>query len=372
VVELGLKVITDVNEFDRIRAAWDSFVASMGTNWYLLGGFIRIQMVRSRRQRGTPIVVLRLAEGSVVGVCAFEMRQRYGLRFARFLLPADYSPDFLVTPEHRQSFVAASLELLLERMKCQAVELIFPKGSPQEAASNTYCEGKGLRPFVKDAGKHSVLPVDGAWREFEGRRGSNFRNHFKKVEAKLTERGPWRLLQDRANSLESIDRITTIERHSWKHRGRREQRPDLAGLDPTLLAYTMYNGPGLMDALCPQAWFLELQETPIAYAIVVEINGVAYLAKTSYDDRYHDLYPGEYVQNAAIRSLFDSKLVYRLDFMTFLRYHKRWTYSLEKREAMRISQGVFALANTRAFVGGLPLARKIGTKLLPNLRLGLG
>jgi len=364
---LSLRVITDVNEFDKVRADWDCFVARTGTNWYLLSGFVRTRMIHSRKQGRIPLAVLRLTEGSVVGVCAFEIRIRYGLRFAKFLLPAEYSPDFLVAPRHRQSFVEATLELLLERMRCQAVTLVLPKGSPQETAPITACARKRLRTTVMDVDKHSILVVDGTWREFESRRGSNFRNHFKKIEAKLIQTGPWRTPQERANSPESVTKITTIESHSWKHRARRDQKLDIAALDPTLLAYTTFRGSEPTETLCPQAWFLEIGATPVAYVIVVEINGVACLAKTSYDDRFRNLYPGEYIQNVAIKSLFDGGRVSRIDFMTFLRYHGRWTSLHEKREALRISHDGFARAHMGAMFERVSHARRFGVKLLPDL-----
>ena len=359
---MSLKVITDANEFDKIQPSWDEFVVKTGTNWHFLGEVVRAQMARCRSQGGIPLVVLGLTEGHVVGVCAFEMRHRLGLRYSNFLLPTVLSPDFLVEPEYHQSLVEESLDFLLRRMRCRVVTLDFPTGSPQEAASKAYFAENGLRSTSKKLGKHSVLLVDGIWKDFERRRGSNFRNHFKKIESKLTERGPWRIVQAKANSAECITKIATVESHSWKHEGTGERSLGLADLDPTLLDYTSYHGSQLTDQLCPRVWFLELQDTPIAFAIAAEINGVACLAKTSYDSRYRNLYPGEYVQNAVIRSLLDSKLVFRIDFMTFLPYHRRWTSSWEDRETLRISLRGFAFSALDAVVRRFRLAKRVAKR----------
>jgi len=367
----SLKVIADVSEFDKIQVSWDDFVAKSGANWYFHGESVRAQMVRCRSQGGIPLAVLKLSEGHIVGVCAFEIRRRFGLRYSGFLLSSIFLPDFLVVPEHSQSFVEQSLDFLLLRMKCRVVTLVFPKGSPQAAASKTYCARKGMRLTVKEVEKHSVLLVDGVWKDFERRRGSNFRNHFKKIESKLTEIGPWRLVQAKANSPESISKITTVERNSWKHEGTKERLSGLPDLDRGILRYTSYRGSESKDDLCPRVWFLELQNTPIAYAITVESNGVAFLAKTSYDNRYRNLYPGEYVQNETIRSFVDSRLVSRIDFMALLPYHRRWTSWWEDKEEMRISRRGLPFAMLEVSVRMFRNAKRLGAGLFSFPRRAL-
>jgi hypothetical protein len=358
-----LRVITSVQEFEQVRPSWDDFVAKMGTNWHLFSDFIQFRMLRCKSLGEIPFVILKVINGNVVGIAAFWMRRRNGIGQARFLLTADCSPDFLVIPEHRQSFVDQTLEVLLRRMRCQIVTLSLPRGSPQAVALDYYCKRKGLRLARTETDKHSILLVDGEWKDFERLRGRNFRNHFKKVESKLTRSGAWRTEQAKANSAASINKIVSVETHSWKHQGERRKTPIL---DHRLRAYTTYQDTPSLARFTPDVWFLELEGTPIAFVIAVEVNGVACLAKTSYDDRYRNLYAGEYVQNTVIRSLFDSKRISRVDFMMCLPYHRRWTSSCEPRETFRISRGglvfpFFESLRRRLLFGGL-----LGVRLPSN------
>jgi CelD/BcsL family acetyltransferase involved in cellulose biosynthesis len=344
-----LRVISSVQEFEHVRPFWDE-IAKTGTNWHLLSHFVRNRMLYYESRGKTPLAILKVIDGNVVGICAFVIQRRYGFKVAQFLLPREYSPDFLVTPEHRESFVEQSLEVLFGRMKCQFVFLTMPKRSLQVVALDRCCATKGLIQTKRVTNKPSVLTVEGEWEDFEKRRGGNFRRRFRRIEGMLTRSGAWTTLQANANTATSVDKIRAVETHSWKHQREKSKKPILAGLND----YVSYQDSPSLPRFAPKVWFLVLNGAPIAYVIVLEINGVAYLAKTSFDDRYHRLSPGEYVLNTAIRSLFDSGRVCRIDFMTGLPFMKRWTSLREPIETIRISQGgpIFALWDF--FRGRLP------------------
>jgi len=334
-----LTVITSAKEFEPLQLAWDDFVARVGTNWHLFSHVVQSFLIRHESHGEIPAVLVKVVDGNVAGVCAFQTRRRYGFRFARFLLPTYFSPDFVVKPEYRQSFVEESLQFLLKRMRCQVVTLTLPGSSPQAAILDHYCRSKNLRVTVTEADKHSIVLVEGEWADFERRRGANFRYHLNRIEGKLTRLGGWRVVQAKANSSDSVKKITSVETHSWKHQGMKNQPLTLGDLDRSLLHYTTFSDSPSLARFAPDVWFLELEGTPISYVIGVEINGVAYLAKTSYDNRYRDLSPGDYVLNAAIKSLFDSKRTLRIDLMSYLPFQKRWTSLFESRDSFRISRG---------------------------------
>jgi hypothetical protein len=344
-----LKVISSIREFEQVESSWDE-LAKTGTNWHMLGDFVRNMMLYSESRGQIPIVVLEMINGHAVGICAFVAQRRYGFRVARFLLPAEYSPDFIVAPGHREAFVADSLEVLFERMKCQIAFLSLPGGSPQGVAVNRYCRRKGLKLAREVSSRHSVIMVDQGWKEFEMQQGGEFRRHFRKIEGKLTRSGAWTTVQAKANGAESVKKIEAVETYSWKHQDRRKKKPILAGLR----GYITYPNSRSLDHLTPDVFFLELNGAPIAYAIVCKIDGVAYIAKTSYDNRYLHFYPGQYVQHTAIRSLFDAKRVSRIDFMTDLPYHRKWTSLREPREIFRISQSGLVFALCDFFIGKVP------------------
>lgn len=69
--------------------------------------------------------------------------------------------------------------------------------------------------------------------------------------------------------------------------------------------------------------FLELNDEPVAYALVLQYKNIAFITKTSYDLRFERLNVGIYVQNVAIHHLFEAKEVTHIDFLTDLSYMGR-------------------------------------------------
>jgi hypothetical protein len=71
-------------------------------------------------------------------------------------------------------------------------------------------------------------------------------------------------------------------------------------------------------------WFLDFNDRPIAYVLVMKYKETAFIAKTSFDERYKKLYPGIYIVNVAIRDIFHQGQVRTVDFLTNLPFETRW------------------------------------------------
>jgi hypothetical protein len=120
-----------------------------------------------------------------------------------------------------------------------------------------------------------------------------------------------------------VQRIRDIERRSWKEHWRSQTRTTDQDLSMILRGAkcTSESEPGF-------GWstsFLDLDGKALAYALLIEYKGVAYLAKTSFDERSRRLNVGSYVINEAIHELFDKAQAKTLDFITDLPFMKRWT-----------------------------------------------
>ena len=53
-----------------------------------------------------------------------------------------------------------------------------------------------------------------------------------------------------------------------------------------------------------KVWFLELNGLPIAYVLVFKHNHVLFFEKTSYDQRFKPVSPGNFLFNELIESIF--------------------------------------------------------------------
>jgi hypothetical protein len=98
-----------------------------------------------------------------------------------------------------------------------------------------------------------------------------------------------------------------------------------------------------------KVWFLELDGRPVAYTMVFQFKGVAYIMKTSFVEEYRRLGLGKSVMNAAIKDLFDKKEVQEIEFMTYLPMVRFWRATCMKRVRIRLgSRGIVYLAYARA------------------------
>lgn len=280
------------------------------------------------------------ADGRLVGIAAVKMRGILGARIARFLTV--FGSDFVADPRYRGAFVSNTVRFLMKDVRCQILDLTFPSESPNLDLLKKSCVSLRLElqnsPLGKFYREHTVLQVVGTWDEFRKARGSNFVRHYGKIERKLASAGKWRIERLIIDGPDSVDKINTVERNSWKNAWRKERGIDRdSGLEPYLSFWKSKSSDRMS---LPKLWLLFLDNEPIAYAIVLQLNGIALLCKTSYDDRYGELYPGDYVQNAVIQDLFNSGEVSKIDFLTALDYHRRWTPFRLTRERVTISHGV--------------------------------
>jgi len=273
-------------------------------------------------------------EQELVGLAL--LKTRGGI--AEFLLAASYSPDLVVLDQFRRIFLEELMKFLYAGLGCQFVDFTLPSESPtvrllRKWAKGIYKESPIDEPY---ADSHSVLEVKGSWKDFCETRGKNFSRHYAKIERKLDEAGAWRVSNSNIDNPDIVAKIRGIESNSWKNVERNGRE------DPYLEATLEYwkLAPPNFTSFLPQAWLLELNYEPIAYAIVLPLNCHAFMAKTSYNARYGRLYAGEFIQNFAIREMYDSGAISKIDFMSVLPYHRRWTKVSMSRTRIITARGI--------------------------------
>jgi len=171
-----------------------------------------------------------------------------------------------------------------------------------------------------------IVPTRHTWDEFETLRGSGFRRKFKRIERHLDRAGSWKIacVENGNRGSDAFKRIVDVEKMSWKEALRIRKRKKM---DQELLM--IWKESQYMTSIEPDfnwsVWLLELNDRTLSYVFVLQYKGVAYLVKTSYDERYRRFAPGIYILNAAIRELFNKGQVSKIDFLTDFPFMRIWT-----------------------------------------------
>ena len=317
-----------------MQTAWDTFVKTASDNPIFLSGFVSYFMELEHQAKWNPHIVVMKREQDLVGLALLKVRGDV----AEFLLAPSYSPDLVVLGQFRRTFLEELMKLLFVKLRCQFVDFTLPSESPTVQLLRRWAKGISMELPVDEpyADSHSVLEVKGSWKDFCDSRGKNFTRHFAKIERKLTNAGAWRISNSSIDNPGTVAKIHEIEKNSWKNVERKGRE------DPYLEATLDYwkRAPPETAFFTPQSWLLELKDEPIAYAIVLRLNGHAFIAKTSYDARYDRFYPGEFIQNSAIREMYDSGAISKIDFMSILSYHRRWSRVSIPRTRIVTARGI--------------------------------
>ena len=187
------------------------------------------------------------------------------------------------------------------------------------------------------------------------------------MERKLNQISPWRIVyvEDVSNRPDVLEKILDVERMSWKESWRNRM---LIATDEDLLM--IWEGSQIVARTKTDfkgsVWFLQINHETVAYSFVIKYKGTAFMAKTSYDNRYRTFYVGKYINHIAIRDMFNEGQIKTIDFMADLPYMPFWT-SLSLSQvgvlmwkgklgtlAEQLRSNTFVLRVLKAVLGNLP------------------
>jgi len=337
---ISSRIILDFNKLLKIKDTWDKFIKNHSNNPIFLSGFIKQFMDFRRSKKEVPLILLISINNEIIGAAPLVIKRKFGLRFAEFLLGDGLSPDFIMDNRCQETCIAKTLEVLLDILKCHFITLALPAESPNLQVLKKKCKADGIPFYIKKGLGHYILPINCTWSEFKASRGQNFRRNFKRYTRNLNKAGSWKILSiGNENKEESsiFRKVLHIEKMSWKEKWR--MRRGLK-IDHDLLI--IWRGAQHIARTESdfkwRLWFLELGNQPLAYCLVLQYKEMAFFMKTSYDERYKRLYPGIYVNNVAIRDLFNERQVKVIDFATDLSFHRNWTSIFLPRVRMLITK----------------------------------
>lgn len=303
----------------------------------ILHEFINTQLEQFARV-WKPLFFVAYESNKIVGIAPMRIRQFLGVTIASFVLKP--SSGFVVQESCRGRFIGSILDLLFQTLKCKVVNLTFPTNTSDLRVLKGICSVRGIRFVEEEHTGCRVLPIRGKWEEFEGLRGSNFRNRFRKIENKLKKAGVYEVTcLDCQEKSDVFDRVLEIDKASWKERWRTQRgiqtdQELVAAWNASKLAARKTCGPK------SRAWILELNRRPIAFAYVIQSGKTATIFKTSYDLRYKDFYPGMFIIHSAIRDLFHEKGINNIDFMTDMPFMEAWTSHCQGRKEITLGNGL--------------------------------
>lgn len=332
----SVKVISDIQEFSRMARVWDCFVRKYTEDPHVLHEFLQTYMQLKYSPTWDPLFFVGYNGKDIVGIAPLMMRKQLGARIADSLLRR--SQAFIVDDSFRAEFIDCLLDLLFRTFKCKAANLIFPIDTSDLRSLEKLCRVKRIFFLATPYMGRRILQTEGTWQQFENLKGSNFRNRFRKMEKKLNRLGSSKIIVAECQDGNAIlDKMLSIDKASWKEGWRTSERMIDPDLEITWKAAELAarNVAGFKS----KTWILELNDVPIAFALVFQNGKTATIAKTSYDARFKSLYPGMYIINAAIRDLFNEETVSKIDFVTNLPFMEAWTPYFQERREIFLGKG---------------------------------
>ena len=328
-MKITSSIVTSVTELVYLEKDLTAFLNRCSSNPFLLYPFVEYSM-RNAPQGSIPTILIIKNDEKIIGLATLALKQYLGFRGVTPLLKYTGSPDLIVEEEYREKVLKHVLYVLLKKMHCKSITLNLPAESPNLEALERECRSGKITFYktIEQNMNHCILPVQCSWPDFLKSISGKYRKKFIRTEHRLSDIGEWKSVfietsGDDQCANDALSRIHAVEKKSWKEDWRLEtghdQDQDLEGIWETSRLLTKTN-PDFKIIIC----FLELNNSPIAYTLVIHYKNIAWIVKTSYADEYSSLGIGIYVMNTAIQDLFGKRAVKKIDFMTDLPFMTAW------------------------------------------------
>jgi len=338
----NIQVIFNPEGISKIEKEFDSFVSKNCNNPFMHSIFIRKRIERNSEPNSKPAILVLKENDDIIGIAPLLLIEKFEFRYVKWLFSCWYSPDFILNDAKREDCLQSFFHYIFQNLSCKFAILEISAESENQNLLDQVCESNNLSIHqIKGAHlNHRVIEVDRTWDEFQKSRGKDFRVEFRSLERKLSAASNFRTLmfENTENEDDSLKNIMQVEDGSWKQNWRRSHN---SSFDVGLL--NLWEGSSLVIRtnldFRRKVWFLELNGQVIAYSLVIEYGETGYVAKTSFNNSCRNLNPGIYIFNEAVRGLFNSPTIKKIDFMTNLSFMKKWSSIELERTKFVISKG---------------------------------
>jgi hypothetical protein len=339
--KLSFSAISDPLKILELREEIDAFVNKWSSNPFLLSGYLS-RFMRSNRISGwTPFVLVAKADEKIVALAPLMIKKRLGMGFVRFSQNYWFTPDFVVDKQYREAFIDSVFEYLFRALNCQFASFCLSVLSQNLKTLKQLSKVNGVSFFAKNQPGYCVLPVECSWAEFQERKGR--RRIIRQIERKLNQLGPWKIecVEDVYNRPDVLERILDVEKMSWKESWRNGKQMS-SDEDLLMIWEGSQIAANTKTGFKGSVWFLQINQETVAYSFVIRSKQTAFIAKTSYNNRFRKFYVGKYLMHSAIGSLFDENKVAAIDFMTDLPFMSFWSPLSFSRVEVDMTKGNLA------------------------------
>ena len=334
---ISVLVVWDLDHFVSMEDFWDRELCDRVDDPFLSGCMVDLHWKLGQRVGFHPFMLVFLRGGRIVGFAPLMMNSRFNLRtvsnFDQYTCP-----DFFVD-EYREVCIGKMVAFLFDRLKCVSADLTFEDESANQIVLEKVCEKRNLKFSRMPQEGQAIIPVNTSLEVFQRSLSRNTRKKLKRLNKKLDKLGSWKISCYDIDQT-SIEKVWIVEMFSWKNvlQGKKKAIKDW-GIELALRgAQRGRSGEGFFDS---ELWFLEVNDVPITYVLVLKHNQIFFLAKTSFDQRFGGASPGVFLMNDLIEKVFQERSVKKIDFFTNLPFVKIWKPVVKKRVTIKIEKRSF-------------------------------
>jgi hypothetical protein len=366
---VSLRVITDFNHLLQIEDDWNQELSNSAENPFLFSCLLSEFMQLWEQAGWTPVVFSFWLNSRLVGVVPLKLQKRFFSYYVRTLNDELYS-DIFVYDEFREVCLNQLMDFLFEKLNCRLVAITLQNSSFNIEILKNICREKGLHFLNVPYMGRACVPLENDWNLYYKSFKKGSRKSFRRIENKFNRLGEWSVSCGRL-TFESIEKILSIERSSWKAKWRARMKKHQ---DYDLMAFlnAFQQKVGIRSHYDSEVWFLEVNGQAIAYQLVLFYNFVSFFIKTSYDALFWKFSPGKFLMKSVIREMFRRKTVNMVDFISDFPLLRVWNPLIRKRETMYIERNPVLLGAIR-FIYQYPQIKRLVKFIFDSLdNLGLG
>jgi len=316
---------------------WDRELRDRVDDPFLSGSMMIEHWKLGRRLGNHPFLIIFLLDDKIVGFAPLRMRSRFGFRHIFSL--DQYAPPVFFSNSHREVCIDTIFDFLFKQLNCESADLTFEDDSSIQRILENACRKRDLDYAKLPQEGRAIIPVKTSLDSFRESLDRKTRKEFGRFGRKLDRLGSWKIYCSNLDR-SSIEKIWAVERFSWKVdlQGKEKAMKDM-GLDFCLKGVQRNSeGEHFFDS---EVWFLDLNDVPISYVLVLKRNKTVFFAKTSYDSRFSSVSPGKFLINDLIERIFRDNTAEKIDFISNLSFVRVWKPLIKERINFRVLRHTF-------------------------------
>lgn len=357
--EISMHVSSDLKVIAANRQEWSSLIALTSKSPFYLIEYLK-EFMETVWNNGDLVIISFRNNQSLVGAAILQISKGFMGGRASFIHQY-WCSDFLFMDGYRDKCFELTFNYIFRERNCKFAYFDLPRDSLNFGILIKKSKSQKMFCRIKGTMGHRVIPLDSNWAEYRKKRTRTFRKTLFRIERNLNLAGKWSTVRvENGDEADVFEKISKIERRSWKHKYWEERKSS----DKTL-AVLLKAAPLLAKKeqdFKMMAWFLVLNDEPIAYQFAYVYMSTAYFLKTSFDQQYQKLSPGIFIMNTAIRELMDEKKCTYIDFITDYKYMQSWTKTSKPRISVILAKG--RIANTFQTIYENPIVNRVLYKLI--------